>query len=51
MILYLKIEEKDGRCNKMKLDRMLAMIMYLVNHEKVKAQEFADKFEVLVRTI
>lgn len=27
------------------------MIMYLVNHEKVKAQELADKFEVSVRTI
>lgn len=35
----------------MKLDRMLAIIMYLVNHEKVKAQELADKFEVSVRTI
>lgn len=35
----------------MKLDRMLAIIMYLSNHEKVKAYELADKFEVSVRTI
>lgn len=35
----------------MKLDRLLAIIVYLLNHEKVKAQELADKFEVSVRTI
>jgi predicted DNA-binding transcriptional regulator YafY len=34
-----------------KLERMLAIITYLLNHEKVKAQELADKFEVSVRTI
>lgn len=35
----------------MKLERMLAIITYLLHHEKVKAQELADKFEVSVRTI
>lgn len=35
----------------MKLERMLSIITYLLNHEKVKAQELADKFEVSVRTI
>lgn len=35
----------------MKLDRLLAIIVYLLNHEKVKAQDLADKFEVSVRTI
>lgn len=34
-----------------KLERMLSIIIYLLNHEKVKAQELADKFEVSVRTI
>jgi len=36
---------------KMKLERMLSIVIYLLNHEKVKAQELADKFEVSVRTI
>jgi len=36
---------------KTKLERMLSIIIYLLNHEKVKAQELADKFEVSVRTI
>lgn len=35
----------------MKLDRMLYIITYLLNHKKVKAQELAEKFEVSVRTI
>ncbi|MDP4093705.1 MAG: YafY family protein [Bacillota bacterium] len=35
----------------MKLERMLSIITYLLNHQKVKAQELADKFEVSVRTI
>lgn len=35
----------------MKLERMLSIITYLLNREKVKAQELADKFEVSVRTI
>ncbi len=35
----------------MKLDRMLYIITYLLNHKKVKAQELADRFEVSVRTI
>lgn len=35
----------------MKLERLLAIITYLLNHQKVKAQELADKFEVSVRTI
>ncbi len=30
---------------------MLSIITYLLNHEKVKAQELADKLEVSVRTI
>lgn len=39
------------RTMKMKLERMLSIVIYLLNHEKVKAQELADKFEVSVRTI
>lgn len=35
----------------MKLERMLSIITYLLNHDKVKSQELADKFEVSVRTI
>jgi predicted DNA-binding transcriptional regulator YafY len=35
----------------MKLERMLAIIMYLSGKEKVKAQELAEKMEVSVRTI
>lgn len=35
----------------MKLDRMLAIITYLLNHERVKAQDLAERFEVSVRTI
>ncbi|MGE5614705.1 MAG: helix-turn-helix transcriptional regulator [Bacillota bacterium] len=35
----------------MKLERMLSIITYLVNHQKVKARELAEKFEVSVRTI
>jgi predicted DNA-binding transcriptional regulator YafY len=35
----------------MKLDRMLSIITYLLNHEKAKAHELANKLEVSVRTI
>lgn len=35
----------------MKLERMLSIILYLINHDKVKAQDLADKFEVSIRTI
>ena len=35
----------------MKLERMLSIITYLLNRDRVKAQELADKFEVSVRTI
>lgn len=35
----------------MKLERLLSIIIYLLTHEKVKAKELADKFEVSVRTI
>ncbi len=35
----------------MKLDRMLYIITYLLNHKKVKAQVLAEQFEVSVRTI
>ena len=31
----------------MKLDRMLYIITYLLNHRKVRAQELADQFENL----
>jgi len=30
---------------KMKLERILSIIIYLLNHEKVKAQELADKYK------
>lgn len=35
----------------LKIDRLLSIIIYLLNHQKVKAQELADKFEVSLRTI
>jgi len=35
----------------MKLDRMLYIVTYLLNHKKVKARDLADRFEVSVRTI
>jgi len=35
----------------MKLERMLAIITYLLHHEKVKAKVLAEKFEVSIRTI
>jgi len=35
----------------MKLDRLLYIITYLLNHKKVKAQELAEKLEVSIRTI
>jgi len=50
-IIIIKKKERMVRTMKMKLERMLSIIIYLLNHEKVKAQELADKFEVSVRTI
>ncbi|MGM7634308.1 helix-turn-helix transcriptional regulator [Bacillus sp. Hm123] len=35
----------------MKIERLLTMIMILINRKKVKAQELADLFDVSVRTI
>ena len=35
----------------MKLDRLLAITMVLINQRRVQAQELADMFEVSVRTI
>lgn len=35
----------------MKLDRLLAIVMLLLNKERVTAQELSDRFEVSIRTI
>lgn len=35
----------------MKIDRLYAITIYLLNHGKVPASELADKFEVSVRTV
>ncbi len=35
----------------MRIDRLLAIIILLLNREKIKAAELADRFEVSVRTI
>ncbi len=35
----------------MKLNRLLTMIMILINRKKVKAQEFAELFDVSIRTV
>ena len=35
----------------MKIDRLLALVIFLMNREKVKAPELAEHFEVSVRTI
>ncbi|MDT8719325.1 YafY family transcriptional regulator [Clostridium sp. 19966] len=35
----------------MKIDRLLAITIYLLNHKKVSAKVFAEKFEVSIRTI
>ena len=35
----------------MKIDRMLEIIIYLVNHDNVSARYLAERFGVSVRTI
>ncbi|HAH62027.1 MAG TPA: YafY family transcriptional regulator, partial [Treponema sp.] len=35
----------------MKIDRLLAVTIYLLNHEKTSASALARQFEVSVRTI
>lgn len=35
----------------MKIDRLLGITIYLLNHNKVSAQDLAERFEVSVRTI
>lgn len=35
----------------MKLDRLLSIVMYLLNHDLVSARTLADRFEVTIRTI
>lgn len=35
----------------MKIDRLLSITIYLLNHQKATAQELADRFEVSTRTI
>lgn len=35
----------------MKLDRLLSIVIYLLNHDLVSARTLADRFEVTVRTI
>ncbi len=47
----MMVTKEIRKGGKMKLDRMLYIITYLLNHRKVRAQELADQFEVSVRTI
>ena len=35
----------------MKIDRILGIIIYLFNHDKVSAKTLAEKYDVSVRTI
>ena len=35
----------------MKLDRLLGIIIHLLNHESVSASRLAERFQVSVRTI
>ena len=35
----------------MKIDRLIGIVMYLLNRDKVTARELADKFEVSTRTV
>ena len=35
----------------MKIDRLLGITIYLLNHNRTTAQRLADRFEVSVRTI
>ena len=35
----------------MKIDRLVSIIMILLDHKRVSAQELADRFEVSLRTI
>ena len=35
----------------MKIDRMLEIIIYLLNHENVSARFLAERFHVSVRTV
>ena len=44
------IEKQEGR-NHMKIDRLVSIIMILLDKERIGAQELADMFEVSPRTI
>lgn len=35
----------------MKIDRILGIIIYLLNHDKVSAKTLAEKYNVSVRTV
>ncbi len=35
----------------MKIDRLLEIVIYLLNHENVSARDMAERFHVSVRTI
>jgi len=35
----------------MRIDRMLSIVVILLNRRKIKAQELADRFEVSLRTV
>jgi predicted DNA-binding transcriptional regulator YafY len=53
MIIQLKLNYlniKEWMIN-MKIDRLLGITIYLLNHKKVTAQVLAERFEVSVRTI
>jgi Predicted transcriptional regulator len=49
-MIYAIITNNFG-CGFMKIDRLIAIIMVLLEHEKISAKDLAEKFEVSVRTI
>jgi len=50
MMIKRNFERSEGGC-RMKIDRLVSIIMILLEKERIGAQELADKFEVSPRTI
>ncbi len=46
-----KFGEWEGKVDKMKVDRILGIIIYLLHHDHVPASYFAKRYQVSVRTI
>ena len=49
--MYYQQEISSYQVIEMKIDRILGIIIYLLNHDKVSAKTLAEKYNVSVRTI